>query len=246
MRLKVSPKEALKEINQLVLDASVHLCSIECDHFEKVHAYQSKKSKNKKSYRQTTAFKKDVDKYDKDFWVWHELATETLLNIFTDYVPVYAFKYARTKMKSFVDEVKDDDEYFSLLIEDYRTRVDVLVQHYNELQKLAKSPLFYLPESVTLCFYDFVCPLKVDSNEASLCMFMFEHSIGEKVEMIDAYNHMFGEQRTTLGAAEKDKIKNAVDGINRKTNKAFGFPIIAKDTTTINLTVPARVTQSML
>ncbi len=75
---------------------------------------------------------------------------------------------------------------------------------------------------------------------------MFQYSIGEKVEMIDAYNHIFGEQRTTFGVTEKDKIKNAVDGINRKANKAFGFPIIAKDTTTINLTVPARVTQSLL
>lgn len=245
MRLNVSPKQALAEINQLVLQASVHLCSIESDHYEKVHVYQSNKS-NKKNYRQTVAFKKDVDKYDKDFWAWHELATETLLNIFTDYVPVYAFKYARTKMKSFIDEVKDDDEYFRLLIEDYRMRVDALVQHYNELQKLVKSPLFYLPESAALCFYDFVCPLKADSNEASLCRFMFEHSIGEKVEMIDVYNHMFGEQRTALGATEKDKIKNAVDGINRKTNKTFGFPIIAKDTATINLTIPARITQNLL
>lgn len=144
-----------------------------------------------------------------------------------------------------VENSQDLTRYYRLR-NTFQAKLKVLADHYNDIKDSVRSPLFYLPDRAIICFYDFVCPLKVDSNEASVCAFMFQYSIGEKVEMIDAYNHMFGEQRTTLGVAEKDKIKNAIDGINRKTNRAFGFPIIAKDTVTISLTIPARITQNLL
>lgn len=179
---------------------------------------------------------------------WRDETTEILEGIFMDFTPIHTFMDARGEFYSNPSPFGGSYGFaqYINITRNLAAKVAVLMGFYKTLSEDIRSPLTYLIDQSKVCFYDFVCPLKVDSNEASLCAFMFQYSIGEKVEMIDAYNHMFGEQRTTLGAAEKDKIKNAVDGINRKANKTFGFPIIAKDTTTINLTVPARVTQSLL
>lgn len=181
-----------------------------------------------------------------DDWLYE--TKELLEGIFMDFTPVHSFMDARGEFYS--NPSPFGGSYgFAQYINTTRNldaKVAVLIGFYKTLSEDIRSPLTYLVDPAKVCFYDFVCPLKVDSNEASLCAFMFQYSIGEKVEMIDAYNHIFGEQRTTLGTTEKDKIKNAVDGINRKTNKMFGFPIIAKDTTTINLIVPARITANML
>jgi len=182
------------------------------------------------------------------FGFWCDETKKILEDMFMDFTPVHSFMDAFGEFYSETSPFGRSwrfEKYINLTRE-LDAKLAVLIGFYKELSNDIRSPLTYLIDQAKVCFYDFICPLKADSNEASLCAFMFQYSIGEKVEMIDAYNHMFGEQRITLGAAEKDKIKNAVDGINRKTNKAFGFPIIAKDTTTINLTVPARVTQSML
>lgn len=182
------------------------------------------------------------------FAYWRDETKKILEGIFMDFTPVHTFMDAFGEFYSEVASFGRSwrfEKYINLTRE-LDAKLEVLIGFYKELSDDIRSPLTYLIDQAKVCFYDFVCPLKVDSNEASLCAFMFQYSIGEKVEMIDAYNHIFGEQRTTFGVTEKDKIKNAVDGINRKANKAFGFPIIAKDTTTINLTVPARVTQSLL
>ncbi len=191
---------------------------------------------------------KRLEELEQTYDEWIDETQDILKDIFMDFTPVYTFNEASGEYYHNPSPFGGSYGHarFINISRTLDAKIAVLVDFYNALSDDIRSPLTYLPDQAKVCFYDFVCPLKNDSNEASFCSFMFEHSIGEKVEMIDAYNHMFGEQRTTLGAAEKDKIKNAVDGINRKTNKVFGFPIIAKDTTTINLTVPARVTQSLL
>lgn len=179
---------------------------------------------------------------------WIDETQNILEDIFMDFTPVHTFMDAQGEFYS--NPSPFGGSYgFAKYINLTRTldaKVAVLIGFYKTLSENIRSPLTYLPDQAKVCFYDFICPLQADSNEASLCAFMFEHSIGEKVEMVDAYNHIFGEQQTTLNTAEKSKIKNAIDGINGKTNKTFGFPIIAKDAATINLTVPARVTQSLL
>lgn len=189
-----------------------------------------------------------LEELEQKYEDWRDETMRLLEGIFMDFTPVHTFMDARGEFYS--NPSPFGGSYgFAKYINITRTldaKVAVLIGFYKTLSEDIRSPLTYLIDQAKICFYDFVCPLKVDSNEAALCAFLFEYSIGEKVEMVDAYNHIFGEQRTTLGTTQKDKIKNAVDGINRKTNKTFRFPIIAKDTTTINLTVPARVTESML
>lgn len=190
---------------------------------------------------------KRMEDLERLFANWRKDTKEILEDIFMDFTPVHTFMDATGEFysQSFPFGERRTQDFINMTRQ-LDAKLEVLIGFYKSLSENIRSPLTYLPDQAKVCFYDFVCPLKTDSNEASLCAFMFQHSIGEKVEMIDVYNHIFGEQRPTLAATGKDKIKNAVDGINRKTNKVFGFPIIAKDTTTINLTVPARVTQSLL
>jgi len=190
---------------------------------------------------------KRMEELRQQFADWRDRTTKGLEDIFMDFTPVHTFMDAVGEFysQSFPFRERHTQDYINIT-RHLDAKVEVLIGFYKALSENVRSPLIYLPDQAKVCFYDFICPLKTDSNEASLCTFIFQHSIGEKVEMIDAYNHMFGEERTTLGVTEKDKIKNAADGINRKTNKIFGFPIIAKDTTTISLTIPARVTQNLL
>lgn len=190
---------------------------------------------------------KRMEDLEQLFANWRSDTKEILEGIFMDFTPVHTFMDAMGEFysQSFPFGERRSQDFINMTRQ-LDAKLEVLIGFYKSLSENIRSPLTYLTDQAKVCFYDFVCPLKTDSNEASLCAFMFQHSIGEKVEMIDVYNHMFGEQRTTLDTTGKNKIKNAVDGINRKTNEVFGFPIIAKDTTTISLTVPARVTQNLL
>jgi hypothetical protein len=189
-----------------------------------------------------------MEELENVFVNWRNETKEILEGIFMDFTPVHAFMDAFGEFYSNTSPFGRSwrfEKYINLTRE-IDAKIEVLIGFYKALSDDIRSPLTYLIDQAKVCFYDFVCPLQVNSNEASLCAFMFQFSIGEKVEMIDAYNHMFGVQQTTLNTAEKNKIKNAIDGINSKTNKVFGFPILAKDATTISLTIPARVTQNML
>lgn len=193
--------------------------------------------------RQTKVGWEGMKEIEKKYDEWDERTKVALQEIFTDFSPVYSFVNARGEWSSHPMD-KLFEKYINL---DRRleAKVNTLIGFYNALSANIRSPLIYLKDQAKLCFYDLVCPLKADSNEAALCSFVFQSSIGEKIEMIDAYNHIFGEQAEP-SAAEKDKIKNAVDGINRKTNKIFGFSILATDKSTISIRLPARVTQTFL
>jgi hypothetical protein len=177
---------------------------------------------------------------------WRDKTKKILEDMFMDFIPVHTFMDAQGEWYYEQFPSNGRRAAYINITRNLDAKIAVLIGFYKTLSEDIRSPLTYLIDQAKVCFYDFVCPLQIDSNEASLCAFMFQFSIGEKVEMVDAYNHMFGLQETTLNTAAKNKIKNAVDGINGKTNKVFGFPILAKDATTINLTIPARVTQNML
>lgn len=231
---KLARAQRAKEVEEStpfghLLAPSLHTSDLLAEHFDTGTRAATEGSKNLKA----------------SFDDWVIRTRDALKEIYNDFTPVYAFINAvGTGMTTPTLDTLFRDYLF--MKREMEAKIDKLITFYDALVNNVRSPISYLPNEAKLCFYDFVCPLKADSNEAALCAFMFQHSIGEKVEMIDAYNHMYGEQSVTLGAPEKDKIKNAIDGINRKTNKGFGFPILSKDTTTISLTLPVRVTENML
>ena len=196
----------------------------------------------------TEATKKGMQKLRERFQEWRDRTETELTAIYMDFTPMYAFRnsygeyYAPQIGIGGID--RDYQEYVNTKRE-IEEKTNTLIGFYNALVDNIRSPLFYLNDRATICFYYFSCPLKADTNEAALCDFLFQRSMGEKMEMLDAYNHITGSHNETLNANERKTVTNAYDGINRKTKQSFGFPIVAKDKMTLRLTLPARVTTNI-
>ena len=255
MRLKVSPKEALLRIDKLVLDGDVTLCEIRSDYEKKCELWKTRRRDVKRiademarGYirigSEPTLTEEDLKNYQEKAWKWEEKAEEELRSIYMDHVPVFIFlsTYAQTRV---IENCHDLTAYFKVH-DTFRTKLHLLGAYYNELKDNMKSPLFYLPDQSKICFYDFICALTADTNEALLCAFMFGFSIGEKVELEDIFADGFKGNRDEFCGKDSAKIKHAYDGINSKTNDAFGFPIFKKEGSTLCLTLPSRVTSNLI
>jgi hypothetical protein len=117
----------------------------------------------------------------------------------------------------------------------------ILGEYYRQLSEQVFVPLFYIPDKAQLCFFASICPLEADSNEDAVCRFLFkQYSYHEWVEMEDIFVGALGGNRDEYGGKDKTKIENAYDGVNRKTNEAFGFPVLKKRKTLIALNLPSR------
>ncbi len=240
MRLKTSPKEALSKINELVLNGSVLLCSMESEAEYALGDQRKAKSRIKVSRPSSQLLKR----FDGEYQAWDQAAEELLRHIFVDYVPIHVFTSSFWKVEP-INNVAVEVADFRLIVDTLRLKLDILVNYYNGLADKMKNPLIYLPDRVQIWFYDFCCPLQTDSNEATLCHYIFGFSIGEKVEMEDIFAEGFGGNRDDYCGKDKAQIKHAYDGINRKTNDTFGFPILKKEGTTLCLTLPSRVTSNL-
>ena len=172
---------------------------------------------------------------------WRDETKKILEEMFMDFIPVHTFMDAMGEW--YYEQFPSNGrraEYINIT-RNLDAKIAVLIGFYKTLSENIRSPLAYLPDQAKWCFYDFVCPLKTDSNEAALSAFMFQHSIGEKVEMEDIFVEGFGGNCDEYCGKDKTKIQHAYDGINRKANEVFGFPIFKKDGTTLCLTLPSRV-----
>jgi hypothetical protein len=252
MRLKVSPKEALLRIDKLVLNGDVTLCDIRSRYDEKHRLWEKKmndpehfieRSQYIRIGPERTLTDEDLDEYHEKAWAWEDKAEEELRDIYMDHVPVFVFLSTYPQTRTF-DNCPDLTSYFKLH-DTFRAKLHLLATYYKELQDGMKSPLSYLSDQAKICFYDFICPLTADTNEALLCSFMFGFSVGEKVEMEDIFAGAFHGNKDEFCGKDREVIKHAYDGINRKTNDAFGFPILKKDGTTLCLTLPSRVTSNL-
>jgi len=196
----------------------------------------------------TEAGEEGMKKLQEHFHDWLNRTETALQNIFMDFTPVYSYlnSYGEHYTPKHITFGSDDGfQEFINTKREIQAKTNTLIGFYNMLVGNIRSPLFYLSDKDIICFYDLVCPLTASTNEAELCRCVFEHSIGEKVEMLDVYNHMQGEQEGSLNAEQRKTIANACDGVNRKTRDAFGFPILSKDGVTISLTLPSRVTSTL-
>lgn len=179
---------------------------------------------------------------------WMDRTQTSLEEVFIDFTPIHSFSSAKPPPEEnggsgwLLGQLSTAHYRVTNLIE---AKLKVVTRFYDDLVTNLRSPLIYLPDQHKLCFYDLVCPLKANTNEASLCDFMFRFSIGEKIEMFDIYNFITGEDCIKLDAKSKEVVVNAYDGINRKTNESFGFPILKKEATTLCLVLPTRITTNL-
>jgi hypothetical protein len=106
---------------------------------------------------------------------------------------------------------------------------------------LSFSSLLFLSVSLQICFFASVCGLQPDSNEDTLCKYIFEgYNFNEWVEIEDVFTNAFGGNADEYDKQDKAKIENAAEGVNKKTNDAFGFPVFQQKKTLLSLHLPSR------
>jgi hypothetical protein len=115
----------------------------------------------------------------------------------------------------------------------------VLVEYYDYLVFQEKSPVRYLADKAEIWLYDLCCSLEPESNESELCRYMFNLGIGEWIETAVLHKAIVGEEYDPK-TKNKNVVVNALDGINRKTNDAFSFPLLKKSKSVVALAIPSR------
>lgn len=229
MRLKVSPKAALEAIDDLIYEGF----RLESEHGETL-----------KKGMAINVSEEDRQK----IMDWHGNAIKGLQDIFLDFAPVYFLWKAIDEVKV-EDHSKDMDMPYRVYMgpsDESCVRVlegglRTLGEYYRQLSEQVFTPLFYIPDKAQLCFFASICPLEPDSNEDAVCRFLFKrYSFHEWVEMEDIFAGALGGNKDEYGGKDKTKIENAYDGVNRKTNEAFGFPVLKKSKTLIALNLPSR------
>lgn len=234
MRIKISPKKAVKLIDDLAEEGE----RIRSEIFED---YDIEYEKGEKEWLESDAIvslgtvhhsrvsEKSFLKYESKQQKWVEKCEETLNEIFLDFIPVNIFfsKYTPADLKA----ISPDTIRFNKIIDSIDNKVEVLTDFYLELQKNIKVPLIYLEDKSQIWFYDIVCQLKPNTNESELCGYMFEFGIGEWKNFDEIYAHLMGENVENIlnwPKNWKSKIVSAYDGVNRKTNDIFNFNVFKK------------------
>ncbi|MBP7075033.1 MAG: hypothetical protein KBA81_06580 [Rhabdochlamydiaceae bacterium] len=227
MRLKVSPKSALDSIDKLVYEG-----------FDLQRDYGS----DLVSSSYANPIKNEDRKKIND---WHTKCVRTLRKIFLDFTPVYFF------WKAIEDEEIEasasagvvffdghNDKYYAQML---RGGLKTLGEYYSQLTDQVFTPLFYITDKAQICFFASVCPLEPSSNEDAVCRFLFgKYNYHEWVEMEDIYVGAFGGNSEEYDTQAKTKIESAYDGLNKKTNEDFGFPLLKKRKNMIALNLPSR------
>ncbi|NCP67826.1 hypothetical protein GW756_05740 [bacterium] len=215
------------------------------DYLKRLAEYQAEiKEKERKEQKQSEFRSKQeaiVENWRKKYKQWQQSCFEVFEIIFSDYVPVNTFERASSQNRK-----RDLYEIYFFgkhtdLVALLEVKLKVLRDFYTEISKNVRSPLTYLSEKNQIVFYDFVCQLKPDSNEALLCKKMFEFPIGESIEEIDVYEFITGDNDGISDKSSHNLIKNACDGVNRKTKDSFGFSIMKNQAKSIKLSIPSKI-----
>jgi hypothetical protein len=227
MRLKLPPFDVLKRINAVISLGAVFRSLGEIMHDK----YEIKKEPSPQ----------DLDEwYGENYSTWYKDTLAILEECFEDSTPATMFKYPREMVH--LEDVNAESKGHKPL-SSIQSRLNVLYDLYTMVQESVRTPLAYAKEAAVLSYFGIECGLTPETAEADLCRYMFKFSIGSWQEFEDVYDFMFAnkQMKKTWEKGWEKKIVYAYDGVNRKTNKTFGFPILKKDKNLlIALTLPSR------
>ncbi len=268
MRLCISPKIAIKQLDDLIREGHELInfiegdCRLQYEELEKEKERQENElehSIDNASEPQKTILKFKqlqensalmfndipygiIDGYKSKFFGWTDKTTRILNNINTDFAPIYSFSSAASSKKYSTDILFSHNFVEKdRLVDTLDAKIQVLVELYSDVKKLVVSPLMYLEDKCQIWFNDFVCQLKPETNESDLCRFMFQLGVGEWKDFSEIYEFIKGE--TFVNGLPKNcdaVVRNAYDGVNRQTHKSFGFNIFSKNKKVLCLSVPTR------
>lgn len=248
MHLKMSVREALLKIDSLLKEGVEIMDWIRGEDWDDfrmpiISSLEDHEELNKKEPPRPSIFDEslieNIEFVETKLKAWNKKCIKVLRTIFIDEAHIYRFRSALKKES--VDR-KYNKDYLAIELP-LESKLDVLSDYYFDLYPLIKAAISYDPESAKLHYYDFVQELEPGSNEADLCSCLFKKGIGEKVDYADVYAYIKGANINEQDRWDKDwkkVIRNAYDGINKKTNKRFGFNLISKEDSAICLNFPSR------
>lgn len=242
MRLKKSPKEAIRIIDKLIQGGIKIMDWIRSEDWDQhknpiVTSLEEYHALRKATNKPTKL--EDLEFFSSKCDEWSKACLKELKGIFLDVAPVYSFRNASPTN---INKEDPHGDYVALEAS-LESKLNVLVKYYDQVSSFIRSPLVYLPEKAQIWFYDFLVQLEPDSNEASLCSFMFDFGIGELKEFEDIYAHIKGESIEESHSWPKGwraTLNNAYDGINKKTNKKLGFSVLSKSKNQLSVNFPNR------
>lgn len=241
MILKKTPRDALKEVDQLLFKAGQLREKLRRDY------WGSEESREENLLGQSitsipigTLFNPGaIETLRKEFKKFKTSSFEKLIEIFDE--PATAILFFTLDRKLDLNKIPTHEKEYFLLEKKVELCIDFFESIHLELVRELKSPLHYIPEKAKILYFDVICELVPNSNEAELCRFMFQRSIGEFREKMDAYDELTGERDSVHARGWQKKIDNAIEGVNKKTFERFGFRIFTIKKNTVALTLPAQV-----
>ncbi|MFA6024728.1 MAG: hypothetical protein WC777_06055 [Candidatus Gracilibacteria bacterium] len=244
MILKVTPKEALKKIDSLL-----------------VEAVELRRDFNEEYWTSDFERVKELLKDPEKFLETAEVRAGSLPSL-VEHLDSFKKKVAQELIKTYdelatpalflaldrkvvvADIPKNGDGHYFYAEKRLDLCIDFLEARHQELIKEIKSPLQYLREKAKLVYFDAVCQLTPNSNEDELCDIMCDSSIGECKEMDEIYEYMKGKETGDFPSDWKKTVRNSIEGVNEKTKEKFGFPIFTIKKNAVSLVIPAELIAS--
>lgn len=237
MNLKVTPKEALKTINALLYEAAALRSDFIGEYWssdlERVEELVGSRVNPMEATIRASSLPSLLDRLNK----FKKMVGDRLVDVYEEVAPAMLFVIADRKVTTDHIPKTEDGPYF-YFEKELDLSIDFLESKYQEVRALMRSPLQFIKKSAALVYFDAVCKLSLDSNEALLCDIMTDLSIGEQREMDEIFELMSNEEPENFPKEWKKTIKNAIEGVNTKTNETFGFPIFRIKKSTVSLVLP--------
>lgn len=169
---------------------------------------------------------------------WFGLVDKGLNKIFPDAAPIYrVFRCQKSSDVYVPDFIRKDDRSIK---DDLEEALDVLLGYYDYFVSKEDCPVQYLKDTCQLWLNDSCCALDPNSNESELCAYMFNFGINEFVGIPEIYKVITGDKYIPK-TKDSNLVKNAVEGVNKKTNKVFGFNLFTKRKNVVAIYIPSQL-----
>lgn len=222
MNLSIPSKKAVKIIDEFVNTGSelLSICRIQLIH----------------KCNQSTIGKDNVEKLEQ----WNTELLERLEHIFQDYTPVSYVSDIIEERYSIPKITGNFHQALSFRGKEMLEEVlPLLRRYYSILSENTDSVLYFASKTSQICFLDMVCDIEPDSNQYMLIKYILETaSYGENIDFETIWREGFGENENTYDVKTQEKIKNAFEGINKKTLEIFGFSLFKKKKMFLNIIKP--------
>lgn len=245
MILKVTPKEALKTIASLLIEAVALRRDFNEEYWTSDFERVEELLKDPEKFLETAGVRAGalpslVERLD----AFKKKTAQALINTY-DELATPALFLALDRKVVIADIPKNGDGHYFYAEKRLDLCIDFLEARHTELLDSLKSPLRYLQAKAQILYFDAVCQLEVGTLEADVTRSVMELSVGEYKEFLDIFDEVMGETEGPPPKRWAGQIKNIVNAVNRKTNAIFGFQIFTTKKNTVSVTLPSQIIKSL-